>query len=694
MGIHSVIPLAVTIVYFCLLIVIVINRRWQRQHKLLAWYLVAASFWTMSSFFLFHSDLFIEYKLLLFRIVVFTSIWWAVQLYYFARSFLRLPGGWAIWFGYASLVVFGTIAAMGYAPPGITSIDGLVTPIYGWWYSLYIVPLLTLAGMGVYSFGHRLRIVTDPRERNKIAYLIVAVVLVVVFGFISITPLARGYPVAHVGALFSACILTYAVIKHELISINSVLRRGLGWASLVVIGVGAYLLVFYLLHLLVGFELKPITLTLATLSATAVALLVYRLRPIFLGIVNQLFYRGTYSYRQALRSFDSKMGNIINLNELADEMLPTIVKALRTPQVKLLFEDTSSGDFTTQFTYPKVKDKSSDELRFNLDNPIVAWLEKATSLLDLKQIDSIPQFKGLWQTERENLVASDLELLCPIKSRGKLIGILALGRKRSRTLYSQEDIELVMSLANQAGIMIENARMFDSLKKQQLQVQQLLAQIVRAQEEERERISVDLHDGVAQWLAAASYRAQTVNTLLSGNDNNEARDELATMENTIDKSLKELRRVLIGLRPPALDELGLSHALRQSLEYLKTDDLDCQFSETGTLVRLPSDVEIAIYRVVQEALTNIRKHAADATKVNLRLQFQVDNLLVEIHDNGGGFDLSQTLDSAISVGHMGLLGMKQRAETLGGDIKIKTGKRAGTTITLSLPIQPQIEGKR
>ena len=177
------------------------------------------------------------------------------------------------------------------------------------------------------------------------------------------------------------------------------------------------------------------------------------------------------------------MGNIINLNELADEMLPTIVKALRTPQAKLLFEDISSGDFTTQFTYPKVKDKSSDEPRFNLDNPIVAWLEKATSPLDLKQIDSIPQFKGLWQTEREKLVASNLELLYPIKSRGKLIGILALGKKQSKALYSQEDIELVMSLASQAGIMIENARMLDSLKKQQLQMEQLLAEAIHAQEE-------------------------------------------------------------------------------------------------------------------------------------------------------------------------------------------------------------------
>ena len=101
-------------------------------------------------------------------------------------------------------------------------------------------------------------------------------------------------------------------------------------------------------------------------------------------------------------------------------------------------------------------------------------------------------------------------------------------------------------------------------------------------------------------------------------------------------------------------------------------------------------MEIAIYRVVQETLTNVRRHA-DATKVNLRLQFQADELLVEIRDNGRGFNLSQTLDSAISVGHMGLLGMRQRAEALGGDITIKTGEGTGTTIILSLPIQPQVE---
>ncbi|MFC2035693.1 histidine kinase [Chloroflexota bacterium] len=689
MDAYSLIPLVVAVINGSLFLVILFNRPWQRQHKLLIMYLVAITLWSFSAF-LMYSEFFTESKLLLFRVVTSLSIWWLVQLYHFARSFLRLPGGWAIWFGYSSLAVFGTLATMGYIPPNITFESGVITPIYGWWFVLYVAPFAVLAVLGVHSLIQRLRVVTDPKERNKIAYLIYAISLLAVFGFGGLGGLARGYPVVHIGALLSASILTYAVMKHELVSINSVLRRGLGWASLFVLGVGAYILIFYLLHLLVDLELQAATLALAVVSAITAALLVYRLRPTFLGMVNQLFYRGTYSYRQALLSFSSKMGNIINLTELADEMLPTIVKALRIPQAKLLFEDTSSGNFTTQFTYPKIKGRSSDEPRFNSGNPIVTWLEKETIPLDLRQINNIPQLKGLWQTEKEKIAASNLEFLCPIKSRGKLIGILTLGSKQSKAHYSQEDIELVLSLASQAGVIIENARMLDSLKKQQLQVEQLLAEAIHTQEEERERIAADLHDSVAQWLAGASYRAQTVDALLSRNDNDEVRGELATVESTIDRSLKELRRVLIGLRPPALDELGLNHALRQSLEDLRTDGLDCRFSEVGTPVRLPSNIEIVVFRAVQEALNNIRKHAS-ATKVNLRLQFQVDKLLVEVRDNGRGFNLSQTLDSAIAVGHMGLLGMKQRAEMLGGNMKIRTDEGVGTVIILSLPIQSKLE---
>ncbi|MFC2021467.1 GAF domain-containing sensor histidine kinase [Chloroflexota bacterium] len=689
MGVHSLVPLSAAVVYIVLLVVIILNRRWDKQHRLFALYLVAALLWSFSNFLL-RSDLLLEYKLLLFRIVILASVWWIVQIYYFMRGLLNQQGGLWVRIGYTALAISGVLAALGYWPVRLTFNSGVVTPHWGWYGFLYVVIIQTFTGLALYSLIRKFMASAEPEMRNKIAYLIFGIGLLAVFGFSGITPLADKFPLSHLGGLLSACIFTYAIMKHELVNINSVLRRSLGWASLFVIGAGAYLLVFYLLNLLFGLELKPITLALATLVAAAVAVGVYHLRSIFLEMVEQLFYRGTYYYRQALLGFSRKMGNIINLNELADEMLPTIVKALRSTEVKLLFKDSSSGDFTTQFTYPKVKDKSNDEPRFSFDNPIMTWLEKETKPLDLKQVDVIPQFKGLWQTERGKLADSNLKLLCPIKSRGELIGILALGKKQSDTSYSKGDIELLMSMASEAGIIIANARMFDSLKKQQSQMGQLLAQAVLAQEEERERISADLHDGVAQWLVAASYRVQACSQLLSGNGNDVALDELLNMEDTLGKSVKELRRVVIGLRPPALDELGLSHALRQSLDSLKADGMICKYSEVGTPLRLPSSVEIVVYRVVQEALNNIRKHA-NATRVNLRLQFQDEKLSIAIRDNGDGFDLPRTLDSALSVGRVGLLGMKQRVETVGGDIRIRTNEGAGTIITLNLPVQSLVE---
>ena len=679
------VPLLAAVIYVTVFIVVIANGSWQKERKLFVIYLAAAVLWSFDDFLL-RSSFFAGHKLLLFRIVVWSSMWWALQLYYFVRAFLRQPGGWGIKFGYTSLIIFGAAAILGYAPPSITYNNGAVSPEISWWFILYVGHFITMSALAVHSLIQRLKVLTDARERNKVDYLIGSISMLALFGFLGITPLAHEFPVSHFGGLVAACLLAYAIMKHDLVSINSVLRRSLGWASLFVLGTGTYALVLYFLHFLLNFELKPITLVMATLVSAAASVFVYKLRHAFLGMVDQLFYRGTYSYRQALLTFNIKMGNIINLSELANEMLPTIVKALGTSRSLLLFEDSSSGNFTTQFAYPRVESESNDEPEFAHGSPIITWLDKEAGPLDLKQIDFIPQLKALWQTEKDRLATFNLEFLCPIKSRGKLIGILALGGKLSKTTYSQEDLEMIISIASQAGIMIENARMFDTLRKQQMQVQQILAQSVLAQEEERQRISIDLHDSVAQWLAGASYRVQTADALLSKKSSDEVRAELATVEDTIDKSLKELRRVVIGLRPPALDELGLNHALRQSLEDLKSDGLICKFSEVGTRSRLSSSVEIAVYRLVQEALTNIRKHA-HATKVTLRLQFREDTFMVEIHDNGKGFDLSQTLDSAIAVGHMGLLGMKQRAEMLGGDIKIKTGAGAGTTLSLSLPIQ-------
>jgi len=660
-------------------------------HNIFAVYLVVAAIWSFNSFML-HLNAFPQQAILLNEILVATLVWMLITYYHFIRAYNNKPGGIGLYLGYVFLLILVVFSLSGYIVKSSYVIDGVLYHDLG--VSQYFIGAISLffGGAIIFQLIQRYRRSTDPVDRNRTLYLVTGWGILVFFAYTNLIPAVAGLPLDHFGNLVNALIIAYAILRYQLLDIKLVLQKGLVYSSLAVFLTALYLLLLFTLQMAFHSWAGYNSLALAAAFALLIAVLFNPLRNVIQKWIDRIFYRETYDYRQMLLTFSGRISNVLDLSELAQSILDPIVKAMHAKQAALLFPKSESSEFNTRFVQQATKEEPPTKLRFPNDSPIVTWLATEGKTLRGELIDTIPQLKGLWQVERIALGAAGVELLCPIRSKGNLIGILAVGKKQSGSPYSDDEVDLLMTMANEAAVVAENARMLDSLKSQQLQVEQLLAQAIHAQEEERKRISVDLHDSVAQWLVAASYLAQTCSQVLSGDGNDKARAELADMESTINKSLKELRRVVIGLRPPALDELGLTHALKQSLKELNADGLDCKFSEVGTPFRLPSNMEIAAYRVVQEALNNIRKHA-NATKVNLRLQFQEDKLLVEIRDNGKGFDFSQTLDSAISVGRVGLLGMKQRAEMLGGDIRVKTGEGAGTAIILSLPIQPQIEEK-
>jgi signal transduction histidine kinase len=693
MTVQAVIPLLAAAAYLILLILIAINRPQTRQQKHFMVYLVAVSIWEISEAFLL-SDFWVEYKLIIFRAVICSSVWWAIQLYVFVRAYLNMSVGIITRVAYALLLLLVIFAFAGQAPPSvIIENSAFVSPQYGWWFVLYVVPLILVFVMGVFMLIKRIRYHRDPEERNKISYLITAVVILAGFGFIGVTPLALkgGIPFSHIGGLSAAFVLAYAISRHGLVSISAVLRQVIGWTLLFVVGICSYALALFLFSIVFDFVLSYEALLFATLTAVLAALFVYFLRPTFSTMIDYFFYRETYLYRQILLRFDTEMGTILSLDELADRMLSVIVKAMNIPRAVLLFQNETDNYFVARYVHPEGKGSTEDIPTFVQGNPIITWLEKENGVLYLNQIDTMMEFRGLWYDEKQVLRASGLDLLCPLKSRGKLVGILALENKKSRKPFSQEDIEMIKGMAGKAGIIVENARMFDALSQQQLQVQRLLSDAIHARESERQRISVDLHDSVAQWLAGASYQAQTVEALLPKDGNQKIREQISTLENTIEKSLKELRRVVVDLRPPALDELGLSHALRQSLGSLTNEGIKCSFSEEGDGVRLSPEVEITVYRVVQEAFTNIRKHAG-ASKVDLKIEYRRDKLTVRIQDNGKGFDFDRTMRNAISVGNMGLLGMRQRVTMIGGTMEIRTRSGGGTLIIMNLPVKREQEG--
>ncbi|MFC1918645.1 ATP-binding protein [Chloroflexota bacterium] len=688
MTIWALLPLITCLTYITLFALTIPSRE-KRINKIFAFHLGVAATWSFTSFML-HLNLVPEQAMFWNGMLTVALVWTLITYYHFIRTYANKPAGKGVYLGYVFLLALVVLSMKGYIVQYSYVIDGML--YYSLGIAMYFIGAicLTYTGAGIILLVKKYRSASDLIDRNRTIYLMAGWCIVILSGYTNLIPPMAGFPFDHIGSLANAIIIAYAIRKYKLLDIRLVIRKGLVYSSLTIFLTTLYLLLLFSLQMFFHGWFGYSSLALAAGFALMAALLFNPLRNLIQNWIDHLFYRETYDYRQMLLSFSNKISNVLDLGELAQNILDPLVKAMHVKRAALLFPEVESGDFNSRFVQQTTKEDPFTKLKFSSDNPVVSWLVTEGKALRRELIDIIPQFKGLWEVERIALNALGVELLCPIRSKGNLIGILALGKKESESAYSDEETDLLMTMANEAAMVVENARMLDSLKSQQLQVEQLLAQVVLAQEEERNRISIDLHDSVAQWLVAASYGIQSFNHALSGDKADRARDDLATMENTITKSLKELRRVVVGLRPPALDELGLTHAVRKIVEELKADGIDYKFTETGMPFRLPSSMEIAVYRIVQEALSNIRKHS-NAGKVNLRMQFHGDRLVLEIRDNGQGFDLSQTLNSAISGGHLGLLGMRQRVEMLGGDIRIKTSEGKGTTITLSLPIQSPVK---
>lgn len=684
MSIHAIIPL-VSLIAYVPLVVLTLRRPKVRLYRVFVFNLLATMLWSFSSFGA-HADLAPAHTIIWSKFIMITFTLVAATYYHFVRAFLNKPNGIWVTLCYTFVLVVGLLAGLGVEPVGaVTEASGTLRVEYG--IGLYFILSfgLVIAAGSVYSLFARLKHLSDALERRRIIYLLIGIGVISIGALTNMAPSLGMYPLDHFANFINALIIFYAIARYQLLDIRIVIQRGLAY-SVVTIGLSsAYLFLLYFMQDALPWS-NASSLAAAAGLALLFAIIFQPLRHLIQEGIERLFYGRNYDYRHILLSFNQRMSNVLNLSEVAENMLFPITRALNSKRALLFLAEGDGGDFVCQFEQPPESKSKAVGLRLARDNPIVAWLAKGGRALYRETMDIEPRFKSLWESERVELDRLELALFCPIRRKGNLIGILALGRKARSSPYSEEDIDLISTMSSEAAIVMENALMLDSLKEQQDRVEQLFAKTVLAQEDERKRISVELHDSVAQWLVGASYRMQTCSAMLSEGDNHsEARAEMAEIEDTIDRSLKEIRRVMAGLHPPALDELGLVHSLKQLLEGLKPDGIAYVFEPEGEPVRLPASAELTIYRVVQEALNNVRKHA-DATAVVLRLKFDRDNVSVEIHDNGRGFNLSKINKRAVAVGHMGLLGMKERATMLRGTLKVKTRLGAGTSIFLTLPL--------
>lgn len=336
---------------------------------------------------------------------------------------------------------------------------------------------------------------------------------------------------------------------------------------------------------------------------------------------------------------------------------------------------------------------------------LIIKLEKINE--EIKQIiDEVDELEGKYNRSRKWLVKvsqnfksySEKDIQKAYEEANQLQVNLFIARERELNFKTTRNemqlrlktIELTIEraevLVTQIGVVFDYltndiAKMSELVESAKMK-QMFGLKIIQAQEEERKRVARDIHDGPAQSMANVVLRTEIAERLMSHQQEELARQELKDLKKMVRRSLADVRQIIFDLRPMALDDLGLIPTLRKFIpEIAKRENIEIELVLNGIERRLASGMEVAIFRMFQEILTNVIKHAK-ATLAIANIEYADKYLRVSVQDNGVGFIEEEVIKNK---NHFGLMGMKERIELLEGELEIQSEIDKGTTVTFTIP---------
>lgn len=255
-----------------------------------------------------------------------------------------------------------------------------------------------------------------------------------------------------------------------------------------------------------------------------------------------------------------------------------------------------------------------------------------------------------------------------------LVGVLNV-HTVTRRQFTDRDIQLLLVIGRLVAGALHSARMHRRLAARERAHERFTEQVIAAQEIERRRLAADIHDGISQRLVTLSYHLDAAGHALRATPE-VAADQLGRARELVDLTLDEARAAIGGLRPPVLDDLGLAGGLASLARSVPEVSVTVELADD----RLPEHVEIALYRIAQECLQNVIKHARASTAL-LRFELVDSTARLEVTDDGEGFESATAAESGY-----GMRSMAERAELVGGSLRVSSRPGSGTTVTASVPV--------
>lgn len=365
----------------------------------------------------------------------------------------------------------------------------------------------------------------------------------------------------------------------------------------------------------------------------------------------------------------------LDLTEVLDNTMELATKILNASASTLMLIDEQTRELVFDIPYG-AKREPLRSYRIAMDHGIAGWVAthgQATIVNDATQDARFSR-----ETDARTGFLTESIICVPLQIKDRTIGVLEVLNKVSREGFTQDDLRLLSTLAAQAAIAIENARLYRTLREER-------DKIIRVEEEARRELARDLHDGTLQTLSSISMNIDYIKRLLE-QEPRSAVEELDRLQETVVQASREARTLLFQLHPIVLETRGLTGALEAYVDQLQGEESPSfHFDDGGFDGRLANGVEATAFMILQEAIGNARKHA-EAENVWLTVTTDETHLRIAVEDDGQGFDLDTTKARAKQDAHLGLVNMQERAGLIDARLTVESRPDQGTKIVLKLPL--------
>jgi len=325
-----------------------------------------------------------------------------------------------------------------------------------------------------------------------------------------------------------------------------------------------------------------------------------------------------------------------------------------------------------------------EEMHLRLGEGIAGSVAQSGKSVLLEDISTDPRVAYRDLVSSEGLKAF---ISVPLRAKDKVLGVINVASRTSHR-FTSDDVHLLHSIGDQLGVAIEQASLYERLRKARERYRQLARQTLVAQEEERRRIARELHDETSQTLSGLALQLQALVDMaeMSGSQDAEFISGLKKVQSLAVRVHSEVSRLIADLRPAILDTLGLVPAVRKYAEAsLRPVNINVSVETKGVERRLATEVEAGLFRFAQGAIGNIVQHSR-ARNATIILEYGDDELLVQIRDDGEGFDVSKMTDIEESGRGRGVFSMRERIGLLGGTSWMESKLGQGTTVWARVPI--------